>query len=230
MHGSATLTDILNDVNTTLVTPSLSGVNFPSGVQIMTGIYTPWKSVHDTVISAAKSLIAKYPDYTLESTSHSLGGSLTYILYIALAQNFPTKSITSNALAAFPVGNAAFAAFGMAQTDLLRRGNNALNCVPVSLAYSGLAPPQLPSNAQASAISPALLGMACQLTVSPPPTVPLTRLAMIGGTVRRMQARPAPAEPRTSHMKNDCFSHQCSMTKLIPNITSDIWRRLDGGN
>jgi hypothetical protein len=56
------VTDILNDIDTTLVTPSLSGVNFPSCVQIMTGIYTPWKSVHDTVISAVKSLIAKYPD------------------------------------------------------------------------------------------------------------------------------------------------------------------------
>ena len=100
------VTDIWNDIDTTLVTPSLSGVKFPSGVQIMIGVYTPWKSVHDTLISAAKSLIAKYPDYTLESTSHSLGGSLTYMSYIALAQNFPTKSITSNALAAFPIGNA----------------------------------------------------------------------------------------------------------------------------
>lgn len=124
------VTDILNDIDTTLVTSSLSGVNFPSCVQIMTGIYTPWKSVHDTVISAVKSLIAKYSDYTLESTSHSLGGGLTYMSIIALAQNFPTKSITSNALAAF----------GMAQTGLLRRGNNALNCVPVSLAYSGHIP------------------------------------------------------------------------------------------
>ena len=134
------VTDIWNDIDTTLVTPSLSGVNFPSGVQIMIGVNTPWKSVHDTVISAVKSLTAKYPDYTLESTSHSLGGSLTFMSYIALAQNFPTKSITSNALAAFPIGNAAFAAFGMAQRGLLRKGNNALDCVLVSLAYSGHIP------------------------------------------------------------------------------------------
>lgn len=134
------VTDILNDIDTILVTSSLSGVNFPSCVQIMTGIYTPWKSVHDTVISAVKSLITKYSDCTLESTSHSLGGRLTYISIIALAQNFPTKLITSNALAAFPIGNAAFAAFGMAQTGLLRRGDNALDCVPVSLAYSGHIP------------------------------------------------------------------------------------------
>ena len=75
----------MNNIDTTLVTPSLSGVNFPSGVQIMTGVYTPWKFVYDTVISAVKSLIAKYPDYTLESTGYSLGDSLAYMSYIALA-------------------------------------------------------------------------------------------------------------------------------------------------
>jgi hypothetical protein len=49
--------------------------------------------VHESVISEVKSLISKYPDYSLESTEHSLGGSLTYI-YVALSQNFPDKEIT----------------------------------------------------------------------------------------------------------------------------------------
>ena len=98
----------------------------------MSGVYTPWSSVHDTVIAEVKSLVSRYPDYTLESTGHSLGGSLTYLSYIALAQNFPGKSLTSNALAAFPIGNSVFANFGSAQTGLLRRGNNAGDGVPVS--------------------------------------------------------------------------------------------------
>jgi hypothetical protein len=132
MRGSTTATDIINDIDTTLVTPSLSGVSFPSDVRIMTGVYTPWSSVHASVITEVRRLIGLYPTYTLESTGHSLGGSLTYMSYIALAQNFPTKSITSNALAAFPIGNAAFAAFGTAQAGLLRRGNNYGDGVPVS--------------------------------------------------------------------------------------------------
>lgn len=102
----------------------------------MRGVYSPWSSVHDDVISEVKSLVAKYPDYTLESTGHSLGGSLTYLSYIALAQNFPGKAITSNALAAFPIGNAAFANFGDSQKGTLNRGNNALDGVPVSLPNS----------------------------------------------------------------------------------------------
>lgn len=98
----------------------------------MAGVYTPWSSVHSEVISEVQSLIAKYPTYSLESTGHSLGGALTYLSYIALAQNFPTKNITSNAMAAFQIGNSEFAAFGTAQKGLLRRGNNFEDGVPVS--------------------------------------------------------------------------------------------------
>ena len=97
----------------------------------MAGLYIPWLSVHDKVIAEVSSLIAQFPTYTLESTGHSLGGSLTYLSYIALAQNFPGKPITSNALAAFPIGNSIFADFGSAQAGLLRRGNNANDGVPV---------------------------------------------------------------------------------------------------
>jgi predicted lipase len=125
--------DIINDVSTNLVTPSFSGVDFPSGVKIMSGIDRPWKAVHDDVISEVKSLIAKYPDYTLEATGHSLGGSLTYISHVALAQNFPEKQITSYALAAFPIGNDAWANFASSQAKgTMYRGNNIADGVPVS--------------------------------------------------------------------------------------------------
>lgn len=98
----------------------------------MHGIYSPWSSVHDEVIAEVKSLVAQYPAYTLESLGHSLGGSLTYVSYIALAQNFPGKAITSNALAAYPIGNQVFADFGTSQAGTLNRGNNAGDGVPVS--------------------------------------------------------------------------------------------------
>lgn len=99
----------------------------------MRGVYNPWASVHDAVITEVKSLVAKYPDYTLESAGHSLGGALIYVSYVALAQNFPGKTITSNALAAFPIGNAAWANFGSSQNGTLNRGNNVADGVPVSL-------------------------------------------------------------------------------------------------
>jgi hypothetical protein len=99
----------------------------------MTGVFTPWSTVHDMVVDEVSRLVALYPSYTLEATGHSLGGSLTYISYIALAQNFPEKSIMGNAMAAFPIGNDAFAAFGTAQKGTLRRGNNVIDGVPASL-------------------------------------------------------------------------------------------------
>lgn len=103
----------------------------------MHGLYLPWSSVHDEVIAEVQRLVAQYPDYTLESTGHSLGGSLTYMSYIALAQNFPGKEITSNAMAAFPIGNQAFADFGTAQNGTLNRGNNVNDGVPVSFSFRG---------------------------------------------------------------------------------------------
>lgn len=130
MRGSTSVRDILHDVDTSLVTPSFAGVNFPSGVKIMTGLNTPWGSVHNSVIAEVKRLIGLYPAYSLYSTGHSLGGSLTYLSYIALAQNFPGKVLHSDALAAFPIGNAAFAAFGTAQKGTLWRGNNGNDGVP----------------------------------------------------------------------------------------------------
>ncbi|PWY71141.1 lipase [Aspergillus eucalypticola CBS 122712] len=130
MKGSTTVEDFANDEDVILVTPSLSGVSFPSGVQVMQGVYWPWSSVHDTVIAEVKALIEQYPDYDLESTGHSLGGSLTYLSYIALAQNFPEKNVISNALAAYPIGNSAFANFGTSLNGTLNRGNNAGDGVP----------------------------------------------------------------------------------------------------
>lgn len=99
----------------------------------MSGISRPWSAVHDTVIAEVKNLIAKYPDYTLEATGHSLGGSLTYISHVALAQNFPDKQLTSYAMAAFPIGNEAWANFAGSQSKAtLYRGNNIGDGVPVS--------------------------------------------------------------------------------------------------
>jgi hypothetical protein len=60
-----TVTNIWNDIDTTLTTPSLSGVDFPTGVQIIEGLTSTWGAVHDGVIAEVASLIEKYPGSTL---------------------------------------------------------------------------------------------------------------------------------------------------------------------
>ncbi|KAH8691689.1 hypothetical protein BGW36DRAFT_400911 [Talaromyces proteolyticus] len=67
-----------------------SGVTFPSGVQVMEDVFSPWSSIHKKVIQ----------------------------------DNFPDNNVTSNALAAFPIGNCDFAAIGTDHPGLLRRVNN----------------------------------------------------------------------------------------------------------
>ncbi|KAI9689671.1 MAG: hypothetical protein M1820_010100 [Bogoriella megaspora] len=91
-------------MDTTLVNPVLSGVDFAPGSEVVNGVYTPWASVHNITIAE--------------------------LSYISLAQNFPGKNITSNALAAFAIGNDVFANFGSSQDGELRRGNNLDDGVP----------------------------------------------------------------------------------------------------
>jgi hypothetical protein len=131
MRGTTTVENLLNDLDIIPVTPSLSGVDFPAGAEVMQGIQSTWGSVHDEVIAEVGRLIGLYPNYTLESAGHSLGGALTYMSHIALAQNFPDKSVTSNALAAYPIGNQVLAEFGQSQNGYLRRGNEWDDGVPV---------------------------------------------------------------------------------------------------
>lgn len=126
----------LNDIDILLSDPELSGVNFPEDAKIMLGISKTWGSVHDEVVSEVKSLVKKYPEYSLEATGHSLGGSPTYISYVALSQVFPEKKVIGNAMAAYPIGNQAFADFGSSQNGTLNRGNNADDGVPVTIQLS----------------------------------------------------------------------------------------------
>ncbi|KAE8346450.1 hypothetical protein BDV24DRAFT_147604 [Aspergillus arachidicola] len=122
-HTYCLVIDLLNDFDTTTVTPDIPGVDFPIGTRIMEGIHRPWLAVHGEVVSEIQRLLAQFPEYSLELTGHSLGGSLIYLAYIALQQIFP-GNITGYALAAFPIGNQEFADFGAIQRGDMFRGNS----------------------------------------------------------------------------------------------------------
>ncbi|KAE8311178.1 Alpha/Beta hydrolase protein [Aspergillus transmontanensis] len=122
-RGSSSLIDLLNDFDTTTVTPDIPGVDFPIGTRIMEGIHRPWLAVHGEVVSEIQRLLAQFPEYSLELTGHSLGGSLIYLAYIVLHQIFP-GNITGYALASFPIGNQEFADFGAIQRGDMFRGNS----------------------------------------------------------------------------------------------------------
>ncbi|MCJ1314561.1 hypothetical protein MMC25_008243 [Agyrium rufum] len=130
MRGSTEVQDFVNDLDIAPVIPLLSGVSFPFGSVVMAGVYLPWVSVHDEVMAEVRNLVARFPTYSIEATGHSLGGSLSYLSYVALVQNFPGKSVTARALAAFPIGNSVFASWAGGLPGTMIRGTNAADGVP----------------------------------------------------------------------------------------------------
>ncbi|KAE8154176.1 Alpha/Beta hydrolase protein [Aspergillus avenaceus] len=131
-RGSTSFIDVANNLDTKTVVPHIPNVEFPLGAGIMQGIYRPYMSVHDEIVMQIANLQLRYPDYAIEITGHSLGGSLVYLAHIAINQIFKDSNITSYALSAYPIGNQVYANFGAAQRGVLFRGNPKDDGVPVS--------------------------------------------------------------------------------------------------
>lgn len=130
MRGTTTPKDALTDLDiASEAPPALSGVNFPADVQLMRGVANAWASVHDGIMDTVRTLVQQHPNYTLEATGHSLGGALTYLSHVALSQNFPNATVVSNAVAAFPMGNSAWADWASTMGKL-RRADNLGDGVP----------------------------------------------------------------------------------------------------
>ena len=69
------------------------GVISSSGARAHKGFLNAYNSVAPHVLSTISDQIAKYPDYSLISTGHSLGGALASIAGVSLASNFPDTSL-----------------------------------------------------------------------------------------------------------------------------------------
>jgi len=50
-----------------------------------------WDSVTLQVLSIVRQQVASYPDYSIVTTGHSLGGSLALLAAITLRQTFPDR-------------------------------------------------------------------------------------------------------------------------------------------
>jgi hypothetical protein len=140
MHGVNSFTDWYNDLDMTLVPlTNLTGCSAPIDVKITHGIHNPWAAVHDDVIHLVRGLIESHPEWDLEVTGHALGGSLSYLAFIALMQNFPNTKVVGDSLATFPIGNDAFARFGTSLIlgkNVFSRGTNGGDGVPFSFRSS----------------------------------------------------------------------------------------------
>ncbi|KAJ8695418.1 hypothetical protein PTI98_008021 [Pleurotus ostreatus] len=93
LRGSTSPTDFLLDNELFLVPFITPGVSPPLGSLVHTGFVTAWNSIALQVISIVRAQLNAHPGYSLVTTGHSLGGSLSSLAAISLKQNFPKVPI-----------------------------------------------------------------------------------------------------------------------------------------
>jgi len=110
-RGSVSPTNFLTDAELILTDFDSPGVNPPSGTQVHYGFLTAYNSVVDQVLSAVQSVLDDFPNYTIVTSGHSLGGALSSLAAISLQQNFPDSEVIMYTYGQPRTGNPAYASF-----------------------------------------------------------------------------------------------------------------------
>ncbi|KAJ6598584.1 alpha/beta-hydrolase [Mycena sp. CBHHK59/15] len=89
-RGSSAVQDFLiTDAFVLLKSYQSPGVTPPSGVEVHSGFIRSYNSVATQVIALVQDQLTQFPNYTVVSTGHSLGGSLASLAGVSLKSNFP---------------------------------------------------------------------------------------------------------------------------------------------
>jgi predicted lipase len=110
MCGTSSLSDILVDLDNTLVRYTSTGSTECSGGMVHRGFQNQWNAVVADVIEKVGEQVKARPDYTLLCTGHSLCGGLTPFCAVSLEKTFPGK-VTAISLASPRTGNPAWISF-----------------------------------------------------------------------------------------------------------------------
>jgi hypothetical protein len=111
-YSSASILDILLDIQVQLV-PFLSpGVSAPHGVRVHAGFLTAWNSVSVQVLTILTEQLALHKDIEkIITTGHSLGGCLATLSAMSTKQHFPRCQVMTYSYGAPRTGNKIFAEF-----------------------------------------------------------------------------------------------------------------------
>ncbi|ETW78687.1 Lipase, class 3, partial [Heterobasidion irregulare TC 32-1] len=93
LRGSSSVTDFVTDAQILLENFQSNGTSPPAGTTAHSGFLNAWNSVASKVVSVVRSQLASHPGYTIVTSGHSLGGSLSSLAGITLQQNFPSSPI-----------------------------------------------------------------------------------------------------------------------------------------
>lgn len=136
-RGSVDGLSYLDDVNMVPESFTYPGVTPPDGVKVHTGFLKAWKSVAKHVINVVTSQLQSHPDYTIVTSGHSLGGSISSLAAITLQGTFPTYTVRMYTYGQPRTGNPAYACWVNAQFiiggNAAFRSTHANDSVPASI-------------------------------------------------------------------------------------------------
>ncbi|KAF9483200.1 alpha/beta-hydrolase [Pholiota conissans] len=108
LRGSASVTDMIINSQLVLVPLESPGVRVPSGTRVHSGFLLAWDSIAAEIILTIGKELVIYPEYSIATTGHSLGGSLALLAAVSLQQNFKTTSVRTYSYGAPRTGNKVF--------------------------------------------------------------------------------------------------------------------------
>ncbi|KZP24470.1 alpha/beta-hydrolase [Athelia psychrophila] len=140
MRGSSSVGDFITDAELLFKDYTSPGVTPPSGVSAHSGFLDAWNSVAAEVISTVKSQLKSYPGYSLVTSGHSLGGSLSSLAAVSLQANFPSKTVRMYTYGQPRTGNDAYAywvndLFGANAFRSTHTNDGVPTIIPTSLGY-----------------------------------------------------------------------------------------------
>ncbi|THH15224.1 hypothetical protein EW146_g5209 [Bondarzewia mesenterica] len=110
-RGSSSIVDFANDEDHTHTVFTVTGTTPPANTTVLTGYLKAWNSVVNETISTVQTQLSLYPDYTLVTSGHSLGGGLSSLAAITLKQNIPNSTVRMYTYGQPRTGNDIYAFF-----------------------------------------------------------------------------------------------------------------------
>jgi predicted lipase len=99
---------------------------------------TAWNSVADHVISTVRTQLVAHPGYTIVTTGHSLGGSLSSLAGLSMKSNFPSNPVQLYTFGQLRTGDAAYATLveSTLGTGNVFRGTHTTDFAPALISQS----------------------------------------------------------------------------------------------
>ncbi|KAF1811894.1 alpha/beta-hydrolase [Eremomyces bilateralis CBS 781.70] len=109
-RGTNGAQDLITDLDNALVPYTVQGSKGCQGCKVHSGFQKAWAKNVNAVISDLKIVKKEYPEHRIMITGHSLGGGLSALCGITIAQEFGIGKVTAYGFAAPRVGDKNFAA------------------------------------------------------------------------------------------------------------------------